>query len=202
MIPTTRHSYNINVMIFAYLIVWFSTLFFYFYFTHLKATALPLLLTVIPIYIKRHIPLKCNCENIKTGIALGTVVSSLTIVPIVLLIHIATQKAVLIYPPGLEFHIYQLIGVAFPEELFFRGFIQETLQNKLGKTIKPIIITSLLFSLCHLPSVIAGNSPVVLLSFFPSLIMGALYFWTGDILPSMIFHYFSNMFFMSIAGLV
>ncbi|NWF97600.1 MAG: CPBP family intramembrane metalloprotease [Nitrospirae bacterium] len=87
--------------------------------------------------------------------------------------------------------LFQFIGVAFPEEVFFRGYIQESFK----RNFKAVLITSLLFSLSHLPEAMFSNDWISLLSFFPSLIMGWLYLKTGNILPGVIFHFFANVIY-------
>lgn len=94
------------------------------------------------------------------------------------------------------FIAFQFISVAFPEEFFFRGFLQDSL----GKNYKSVILASLLFALAHLPKTIFGGDWIVLLSFFPSLIMGWLYLKTNNILPGIIFHWFANLLQQSIPG--
>ncbi len=87
--------------------------------------------------------------------------------------------------------LFQFLGVAFPEEVFFRGYIQESLK----RNFQAVLITGLLFSLSHLPDAIFSNNWISLMSFFPSLIMGWLYLRTGNILPGIIFHFFANILY-------
>ncbi|MCL5022347.1 MAG: CPBP family intramembrane metalloprotease [Nitrospirae bacterium] len=89
-------------------------------------------------------------------------------------------------PPGAVF--YQLLGVAFPEEVYFRGFLQE----KTGNTFRGLFTVSVLFSLIHLPRFIFAGDATSLLTFFPSLVMGFLYRRTSNVLPSTLFHFLSN----------
>jgi membrane protease YdiL (CAAX protease family) len=73
----------------------------------------------------------------------------------------------------------QFLLVAFPEEFFYRGFLQQHLKRLLpngpsflGITCWPALaLTSLLFALGHL---LAFPSPERLLVFFPSLLFGWL----------------------------
>ena len=85
--------------------------------------------------------------------------------------------------------VFQSLSVAFPEEFFFRGFLQDSL----GRSAKAIVLASLLFSLAHLPRAIFLGDWISLLSFFPALIMGWLYMKTSNILPGTIFHLFANL---------
>ena len=90
--------------------------------------------------------------------------------------------------------IFQLLGVSLPEEVYFRGF----LQHKLGNTLKGVLVVSLLFSLVHLPQFILYGDRHSLLTFFPSLVMGFLYWRTSNVLPSVIFHFASNIMFLGV----
>jgi membrane protease YdiL (CAAX protease family) len=88
--------------------------------------------------------------------------------------------------------LYQLVGISLPEEVYFRGFLQELT----GNTIKGVLGVSILFSFMHLPRFIFHGDHNALLTFFPSLVMGFLYLRTSNILPSVIFHFFSNVLFL------
>jgi membrane protease YdiL (CAAX protease family) len=89
--------------------------------------------------------------------------------------------------------IFQLLSVSFPEEFFFRGFLQDSI----GNNLRAIILGSLFFSLAHLPKALFMGEWVSLLSFFPSLIMGWLYMKTNNILPGVIFHFFANLVYQN-----
>jgi membrane protease YdiL (CAAX protease family) len=90
--------------------------------------------------------------------------------------------------------IFQLLGVSVPEEVYFRGF----LQDGLGNTLKSVLVVSLLFSFMHLPQFIFYGDRYSLLTFFPSLVMGLLYWRTSNVLPSAIFHFSSNIVFLGV----
>lgn len=90
--------------------------------------------------------------------------------------------------------IFQLLGVAVPEEVYFRGFLQQ----RLGNTLKGVILVSLLFSFMHLPQFIFYGDRYSLLTFFPSLVMGLLYWRTSNVMPSAIFHFSSNLVFLGV----
>ncbi|HXX80085.1 MAG TPA: CPBP family intramembrane glutamic endopeptidase [Thermodesulfovibrionales bacterium] len=90
--------------------------------------------------------------------------------------------------------IFQLFGVAIPEEVYFRGFLQQ----RLGNTLKSVLTVSLLFSFMHLPQFIFYGDRYSLLTFFPSLVMGLLYWRTSNVLPSVIFHFCSNIVFLGV----
>lgn len=85
--------------------------------------------------------------------------------------------------------------VALPEELFFRGY----LQKELGNNIKTVVLVSVLFAFAHFVTICifkGGNifvCSVNVLTFFPSLVMGYLYYKTGTIWSSIFFHCLANI---------
>jgi len=86
-----------------------------------------------------------------------------------------------------------IFSQALCEEIFFRGY----LQNEIGKKVNPymaIVVTSFLFTIPHL---VLSFSLQALLTFFPSLVFGYLYYKTNSIWASTIFHFMSNVFFLS-----
>jgi membrane protease YdiL (CAAX protease family) len=89
--------------------------------------------------------------------------------------------------------------VALPEEVFFRGYLQQ----KLGNTLKAIIVVSLLFALAHFVTLCLGGAhglsvcSQAVLTFFPSLVMGYLYMSTGTLWASIIFHFLANIVHIS-----
>lgn len=99
-----------------------------------------------------------------------------------------------------SFILTQLLLVALPEEVFFRGY----LQTKLGNNIKGIIIVSLLFAVGHFITLCLGGGHNIsicaqsILTFFPSLVMGYLYFATKSLWASIIFHFFANIVHIAI----
>jgi membrane protease YdiL (CAAX protease family) len=88
--------------------------------------------------------------------------------------------------------VFQLLGVSVPEEVYFRGFLQQ----RFGNTLWSVLVVSLLFSFMHLPQFIFYGDRYSLLTFFPSVVMGLLYFRTSNVLPSVIFHFLSNVVFL------
>ncbi len=92
--------------------------------------------------------------------------------------------------------LHQTVFVAFPEETFFRGFLQE----QFGNTFAGIFIVSALFALAHLPRAALTGDWSALLTFFPSLVMGGLYWKTGNVLPGIVFHVLSNIAHNGFAG--
>jgi membrane protease YdiL (CAAX protease family) len=91
--------------------------------------------------------------------------------------------------PSIKLLAFQFLAVSIPEEIFFRGFLQQSF----GNNYKGILITSLLFSLAHLPIFLFYNNIYALLTFFPSIVMGLLYMKTENIMPCIMFHFLSNI---------
>lgn len=96
---------------------------------------------------------------------------------------------------SLSLALYQFLGVALPEELFFRGYIQTEIKEFTQNSWKSIIITSLLFMAVHL---FKGITPVNVGVFLPSIIFGYLREETDSILAPILFHALSNIIFFSL----
>ncbi|HJD55768.1 MAG TPA: CPBP family intramembrane metalloprotease [Rickettsia endosymbiont of Pyrocoelia pectoralis] len=80
--------------------------------------------------------------------------------------------------------------ICFSEEVFFRGFLQRTLQNLLLKRrILAVIITALIFGLTHFQ----GGIVYIALSTICGFFYGYAYYKTNKILCSMIVHFGLNL---------
>jgi uncharacterized protein len=90
--------------------------------------------------------------------------------------------------------VIQFLAVALPEEIFFRGFIQDSI----GRNRRSVFLASLLFALAHLPKAFLSGDWISLLSFFPSLVMGWLYMRSGNVVPGTIFHLAANLVHLSL----
>lgn len=108
-----------------------------------------------------------------------------------------------LHPPELswalaEFCLVQLLVVALPEELFFRGFLLGLLEKRfppkrrwLGGGIGvALVLSSLAFALIHIPK---DGDPRVLATFFPGLLFGWMRSATGSILAPTLAHGASNI---------
>lgn len=93
----------------------------------------------------------------------------------------------------------QLLLVALPEELFYRGYLQTRLDGLVGRerqvfgvsvNVTSIVLTSALFALGH---IITIWHPARLAVFFPSLIFGWMRRATGGILAPILFHAACNL---------
>lgn len=145
--------------------------------------SLPLLMLIFPIIAGYRVKLNFSGKDLLTGL----VASFLILLPYYLLFG-GNLKSITV--PAV---IFQLLSVSFPEEFFFRGFLQDSM----GKKYKGILFVSLLFALAHLPRAIFYNEWMVLLGFFPSLVMGWLYMRTNNILPGTIFHLLANIVYQN-----
>lgn len=93
--------------------------------------------------------------------------------------------------------LIQILAVALPEEFFYRGYLQTSFiahfkkREKLSKyaPVPAIVLTSLLFSLAHLPS---GNI-TRLLTFFPGCLFGFLRFKSGGLIAPILCHAACNL---------
>ncbi len=94
-------------------------------------------------------------------------------------------------------YISSILLIPIGEELFFREYIQNTLQKKIN-VIVAILIASLLFSLIHAPyaNLFIENFHQTwhraYLSFFGGLLSGLIYYKSKSIGPAIIFHIFWN----------
>ena len=94
---------------------------------------------------------------------------------------------------------FQIIVVALPEELFFRGFVQKMLEKRwkpkrriLGGGIGlALVVASALFAVVHTMVIF---DPRRLAVFFPSLVFGWMRSATGSIFASVLFHAACNLF--------
>jgi hypothetical protein len=92
----------------------------------------------------------------------------------------------------------QLIVVALPEELFFRGYVQGRLEDALpptrvvfgAKVGWTLVIQAALFGVGHF---LVTFDPTMLTRFFPGLVFGWLFARTRSILPGTIFHAACNV---------
>ena len=106
-------------------------------------------------------------------------------------------KTVKFIEPTALFVLTHLVAIAFPEEFFFRGY----LQRKLGGGWGAVIAASALFASAHLLVICVfsggGYCAQNALTFFPSLVMGYLYMKTGTIWSSVFFHFAANIVYLS-----
>jgi membrane protease YdiL (CAAX protease family) len=96
-------------------------------------------------------------------------------------------SALLFQNPGaIDLFIVMVMVAAFPEEWFFRLY----LQNRLGNSIVAVLIVSLLFSFMHF---IAHGLSSAWLVFIPSVLFGYIYKQTSDLVLVVLLHALSNL---------
>lgn len=137
------------------------------------------------------------------GVLIGLGVSAvlLSIYTLVIFLYgLYSDKTLVWNALPVSFILTQLLLVALPEEVFFRGY----LQTKIGNNIKGIVVVSLLFAVGHFVTLCLGGGHNIaicsqaILTFFPSLVMGYLYFTTKSLWASIIFHFFANIVHIAI----
>lgn len=150
---------------------------------HLPKYLLPLYLVMVPLLLRGRINFKYSTSHL----IMGLLTSAVVLLPLYFLVPLRSQAA--LSAAGL---LVQLLGISFPEEVFFRGFLQDSL----GNDLKAALYSSLLFAVAHLPSLIFSGDVYAPLTFFPSLVMGLLFMKTRNVLAPTIFHFFSNVLFL------
>ncbi len=98
----------------------------------------------------------------------------------------------------LQFVAVQVIVVALPEELFFRGCLHGLLEKRFPPTRRwlgggiglALLLSSAAFALIHLPK---DGDPRALATFFPGLVFGWMRSSTSSILAPVIAHASSNV---------
>jgi hypothetical protein len=92
-----------------------------------------------------------------------------------------------------------LVVVALPEELFYRGYLMGRLDHLFTKRIRifgvevgwSLVIASVLFALGHY---VVTFDPQRLAVFFPAMLFGWMRTWRGSITASVAFHALCNIF--------
>jgi membrane protease YdiL (CAAX protease family) len=101
--------------------------------------------------------------------------------------------------PPLDSVLTQLLGIAMPEEMFYRGYAQSALDEAFkwrfqlfGATLGAgILVSSAVFALGHFAT---SANPARLSVFFPSLVFGWLRARSGGIGSAVLFHAACNIF--------
>ncbi|MGH7909200.1 MAG: CPBP family glutamic-type intramembrane protease [Thermodesulfobacteriota bacterium] len=155
-----------------------------------------LLFFLAPFLMKSKVTgLKWNLRGVLLGIAVSVIILSVYVVIVNKPIKLGKISYMLL--------ILQLFLVALPEEVFFRGYLQE----KIGNNLRGILIVSFLFAFGHFATVCLGGGYVgiaclkTLLTFFPSIVMGFMYAKTGTIWGNVIFHFLANVVYEGTGGL-
>lgn len=101
-----------------------------------------------------------------------------------------------------SFAFAQLLVVALPEEVFFRGYVQTRLNDhfgeprwalfrKLGLHPMSLLLQALLFAAVHF---VAIHHPARLAVFFPGLLFGVVRAWRGGVGAAIVLHALSNVY--------
>ncbi len=165
----------------------------------LAATVSAFLMLAVPFILKNDMrDLRWDPRGVLTGIAV-TIVILLIYIAVLAGYGLYAGKPLTFNKLSYSFVLIQLLLVALPEEVFFRGYLQQ----KLGNTVKGVIAVSLLFALAHFVTLCLGGGhglsvcSQAVLTFFPSLVMGYLYMSTGTLWASIIFHFLANIVHIS-----
>ena len=134
------------------------------------------------------------------GLVRGAIISIAVLLSYLACLYLLSAylgKTIKFVEPTALFVLTHLVAIAFPEEFFFRGY----LQRKLGGGWGAIVAASVLFAVAHLLVICVftggGACGQNALTFFPSLLMGYLYMRTGTIWSSVFFHFAANIVYLS-----
>lgn len=117
--------------------------------------------------------------------------------------YVGAPRFVLRAPPDLALRIVaQVLVVALPEELFYRGFMQTAWSRAPGRSVRVLgatlgpgfLRTQALFALGHLVVL----QPWRLGTFFPGLLFGWLRARTGNLAAPVLFHALSNLLMLTL----
>jgi membrane protease YdiL (CAAX protease family) len=95
--------------------------------------------------------------------------------------------------------IYSLF-FSIPEEIIFRGIIQNIIYNLVSNSIFIVLISSVIFGLAHLPNGAQGlkvkdwNWQFATLAFIAGIPLGSIFVITGSLLIPTLFHVFFILF--------
>lgn len=139
--------------------------------------------------------LKWDLRGVLLGLALSLVILSIYVIVI--------RKPFDLSKVSYSLVTVHLLLIAIPEEVFFRGYLQE----KIGDNLKGILIVSVLFAIGHIVSrcMVEGCSASgytqALLTFFPSIVMGYVYLISGTLWANILFHFLANVVYVATGGL-
>ena len=159
-----------------------------------------LLMLLIPLILKTDMnDLRWDLRGVLLGVAVSAVIL-LIYLGVLAAYGFYSGKSLTVNNLSFSFILLQLLLVALPEEVFFRGYLQQ----KIGNSIKGVIIVSFLFALGHFITLCMGGEhglavcSQAVLTFFPSLVMGYLYYVTGTLWASILFHFLANLVHLSV----
>ena len=189
-----KSRYLIPLSIYALIIIAILAMKFFIPWSYVTSVAALLMLSVPLATRSGSSGLRWDSRGVVTGI-LVSIALLLIYTGAIALIGLYTNKSLSFRMLSYTFVLVQLLLVALPEEVFFRGY----LQNKLGNNLKGVVVVSLLFAIGHFITLCLGGDHNIsicsqaVLTFFPSLVMGYLYLVTGTLWASIIFHFLANV---------
>ncbi|GIW47661.1 MAG: hypothetical protein KatS3mg078_1538 [Deltaproteobacteria bacterium] len=133
------------------------------------------------------------------GVVVGLVLSFFMLAGYLLLVN----KPFNLRAVSLSVVVFHLFFVSIPEEVFFRGYLQE----KLGNNLRGVLFVSFLFALGHVATRCIGRGCSgygyleALLTFFPSVAMGYMYIISRTLWANILFHFLANIVYTSTGGL-
>jgi hypothetical protein len=155
-----------------------------------------MLMLGVPFMMKSDVEgLRWNLRGVLIGIVASVAILSLYVIVIGKPFRLSKVSYLVI--------IQHLFLVAIPEEVFFRGYLQE----KFGNNLKSILGVSLLFAVAHVATRCLGGGCSgagyieALLTFFPSIAMGYMYLISGTLWANIIFHFLANVVYVATGGL-
>lgn len=101
--------------------------------------------------------------------------------------------------------VYALL-FAVPEEMIFRGLIQDALQNSIHNAAVAVAVSSVIFGLAHLPNGAKGrrvkdwNWEFAAMAFFAGIPLGLIFALTDSLLVPTLLHAFFLIFFRLFTG--
>lgn len=125
----------------------------------------------------------------------GTLVGCLGIGLIALLAVLSGAIRLNVQMPEYLYLFSNLFLTCIPEEGFYRGFIQNTLCNYLGKTLG-LILTAGIFALTHI--FWSPNLGVLALTFIAGLLYGGVYLYSRKIESAILCHFLLNLVQMTL----
>ena len=192
-----KHLIPLTVYVFVILAIFIAKLFL----PSNYVISIAAVLMLFPVLLKADGSFfKSDSKGVLLGLGVSAVLLSVYIVVKALYGHY-TGKTLVVNALSVSFLLTQLLLVALPEEVFFRGYLQQ----KIGNNIKGVIIVSLLFAVGHFITLCLGGGHDIaicsqaILTFFPSLVMGYLYIVTKSLWASIIFHFFANIVHIAVA---
>ncbi len=171
----------------------------------IRFALVPLMLLTAPFFIQGNLNYFQCLEPHRKGFTLFIIISFIVILfypPVFLLYHTMFAGYSFVTPQTEQFLSAALKGVviipvtALPEELFFRGFVQEDVLKLRKKKTFPFVtqknlITSILFALMH---AFAFMDISRITTFFPSLLFGLITEKSnGSVLYAILFHGITNI---------